>query len=875
MHDGRVAVAAERELVERTPFLDELAGRLRDARRAGQFVLIGGEAGVGKSALVRRFSERDAAGARVLWGACDPLFTPRPLGPIADMGEGAARGLADAVARGAPPHELAGLLLQELAAATPTIAVVEDVHWADEATLDVLRLTARRLGAGRGLLIATFRDDELDRTAPLRTLLGELATAQGVHRLRLPPLSHAAVAELAGPHGVDPDELHRTTGGNPFYVTEVLAAEGTRIPATVRDAVLARASRLGDRARRLLDAVAIFPAPPTVELLEAVARGELRALDECLSAGMLRSERATVAFRHELARLAVEESIPAHRAVLLHRAALAALAATSTVDPARLAHHAEAAGDADAVLAYAPVAAERAARSHARREAGDQYARALRFGAGLPLARRADLWARLADERQVADRANEALDAREHALAAYRELGAEREVGEQLHGLSALLRRFGRHEEANELAAEAVAVLERLPPGPELAAVYAHVAYLAMLDDDVAEVHNWGGKAVELAERVGERAVVGDTLATIGASEVYTGSPDEGLAKLDRSIEILRELDAVARPIGVAAAAAVWIRRLDVADRYLTEGLAYTSERQLDAWRNWLLSWQALVYLHRGRWTEAAETATVLFRDPGLPADRRLFALVAVALVRARRGDPAVWSPLDEAVDVLGDARQPQRLTIVATARAEASWLAGDLSAIGDATETAFEVALQARDPWATGALALWRRRAGIGAPAPEAVAEPYALELAGDAVGASKTWRALGCPYEAALALTSSNDERALREAHEELLELGARPAATYVSRRLRELGARGVRRGPRPTTRDHPASLTSREVEVLELVAAGLRDAQIAERLFLSPKTVGHHVSAILRKLDVRTRTEAGAEAVRLGIADSTQAD
>jgi DNA-binding CsgD family transcriptional regulator len=523
------------------------------------------------------------------------------------------------------------------------------------------------------------------------------------------------------------------------------------------------------------------------------------------------------------------------------------------------------------VLAYAPVAAERAARAHAHREAGDQYARALRFGAALPLARRAELWARLAEERQVADRANEALEARERALAAYRELGADREAGAQLQALSAVLRRVGRHGEAGDVAAEAVAVLETLDPGPELAGAYAHLAYLAMLEDDVDEVRAWGGKAVRLAERLGERAVVGDTLATIGASEVYTGSPDEGLAKLDRSIEILREFDAVARPIGVAAAAAVWVRRFDVADRYLDEGLAYTSERQLDAWRNWLLSWQALVDLSRGRWTEAAETGHELLRDPGLPADRRLFALVAVALVRARRGDPAVWPLLDEAVELLGDARQPQRLTIVGAARAEASWLAGDLAAVGDATEAAFEVALRARDPWATGALALWRRRAGIAEPAPEAVAEPYGLELGGDAVGASQAWRTLGCPYEAALALVGSTEEHALRQAHESLLELGARPAALFVSRRLRELGARGVRRGPRRATRDHPASLTSREVEVLELVAAGLRDAQIAERLFLSPKTVGHHVSAILRKLDVRTRTEAGAEAVRLGIAET----
>jgi DNA-binding CsgD family transcriptional regulator len=438
----------------------------------------------------------------------------------------------------------------------------------------------------------------------------------------------------------------------------------------------------------------------------------------------------------------------------------------------------------------------------------------------------------------------------------------------QLQALSALLRRVGRHAEAATVGAEALAVLERLEPGPELAGAYGHMAYLAMLGDDVRGVQAWGGKAIGLAERLGNEAVVADALATVGASEAYTGSPDEGLAKLERSVGIARVLGAVARPLGVGAAAAVWIRRFDVAERYLVEGLAFTADRQLDAWRNWLLSWEALLDLHRGRWTEAAETAGALLRDPLLPADRRLFAVVAVALVRARRGDPGAWPLLDEAVDLLADARQPQRLAIVGTARAEAAWLGGDAAAVVAATEEAFPVAVGARDPWAVGALALWRRRGGLDEPAPGGVAEPYALELAGDALGASRRWLELGCPYEAALALASSTDEQALRQAHEELLRLGARPAATLVSRRLRELGARGLPRGPRPSTREHPASLTAREAEVLRLVAEGLRNAEIAERLFLSPKTVGHHVSAILHKLGVRTRSEASVEAVRLGL-------
>jgi DNA-binding NarL/FixJ family response regulator len=164
----------------------------------------------------------------------------------------------------------------------------------------------------------------------------------------------------------------------------------------------------------------------------------------------------------------------------------------------------------------------------------------------------------------------------------------------------------------------------------------------------------------------------------------------------------------------------------------------------------------------------------------------------------------------------------------------------------------------------------LWRRRAGLGdAVDPAELPEPYRTELSRELDAAAERWAALGCPYEAALALAASEDPDTLRRSHAELRRLGARSAASRVARALRERGVRDVRRGPRAATRQNPAGLTARELEVLELVAEGLRNAEIAGRLFLSEKTVDHHVSAILRKLGVHTRGQAGAEAVRLGVA------
>jgi len=381
-HPGMATVVdAQGRLLERAEQLDELAGHLQDVvqRGVGRIVLVSGEAGIGKTALLRSFSD-GAERARILWGDCDPLFTPRPLGPLLDVA-GATGGELEALVRdGALPHDVALALMRELGSARPTVLVLEDVHWADGATLDVLRVITRRLAGTRVLVLASYRDTEIGPRHPLRLVLGQLGDLAR-NRIGLRPLSPVAVAELAAGHDADPDALYSATGGNPFFVTEALAAGEERIPPTVRDAVLARAARLSPEARSLLEIVAVVPPQAELWLLEALAGPTLTAVDECLGAGMLTRTNGAVVFRHELARLAVEESVAPDRELALHRAALQALQAPpdGSVDLARLAHHAESAGDAAAVVRIAPAAAERAAALGAHREAAAQFERALRF----------------------------------------------------------------------------------------------------------------------------------------------------------------------------------------------------------------------------------------------------------------------------------------------------------------------------------------------------------------------------------------------------------------------------------------------------------------------------------------------------------------
>ncbi|HKE46390.1 MAG TPA: AAA family ATPase [Steroidobacteraceae bacterium] len=847
-------------LLEREQCLADLAHWLAAAaKQRGCIVLVHGEAGIGKTTLLQEFSK--PLRTRVLWGACDALFTPRPLGPLHDIARQAQGALLTAVNSGAKRDAIFNAALDELER-IPTLAVFEDMHWADDATLDLLKYLGRRIERTRSMLVVTYRDDEVGLRHPLRSVIGDLPRVS-THRMALDPLSESAVAALAGTTARSAKELHRVTGGNPFFVTEVLATDEDTVPVTVREAVLAHFAKLSADAREIAELVSVVPGRTEDWLIEEAAGPTGDGIESCLGIGMVRHEDGSLAFRHELARRALEDSLSPMRQQALHSNVLAVLVQRLGIPVARLVHHADGARNADQVLRFAPIAASHAASVGAHSEAAAHYRAALRYANHLTSEDTACLHEQLSYECYLTSQHLNAIEASTAALEVWRASGARLREGDTLRCLSRLQWFTGRRPEARQHAQEAVTVLKSLPAGPELAMAYGNLAHLDVEAHRADSAIAWARRAIELAEGLGRDDVVIHALGTLGLTHLLIGD-DSGWAEVDRGMQLARASgseEEVGRAYSTLCSMSISRRKYEQAARFLAEGLAFCEERDLDSWWIYMLAGRARKRFEQSDWLGASEDVETVLRHPRATAVTRSPALEVLAHLRIRRGDPDADTPLAEARALAGAQPELQRLGRLAAVSGEAAWLAGDQAGVVRAVRPVYDIALQHPDPRMRGELAALLFRVDALPAMPTDAAEPYASEISGNWRRAAQLWKALGCAYEHASVLGWNGREAEQRRALTILDELGAAPAAAMVRRRMREQGVRSVPRGSRESTRANPHGLTKREAEILELLAAGLRNSAIAKRLFLSTKTVDHHVSAVLAKLGVPSRAEAAA--------------
>lgn len=851
-------------LLERDTTLATLQHCYRAATRGhGQLVLLRGEAGAGKTTVIAHFLTTLDPDTRVLRGWCDGLASPRPLGPFIDMLTGLAASQASPIraAVDAGDTETIYGCLVDAVGADPSVCVIEDLHWSDDATLDLLRYVARRIDSLPVLLLASYRDDQIGPTHPLAMLLGDMATWATVTRTDLHPLSAAAVAELAAGSGCNAQALYRLTGGNPFFVTELLAAgadalgEGD-LPCSVSEAVRGRLARLTAAGRETAQAAAVCGPRVHPALLEAVSPGAAGTLSECLTAGVLVADADAVGFRHELTRRATLEQIPDYQRRVLHKRALTALA-EPPIRPdilAALTFHAEQAGDTDTVIGHGPAAAERAGGFGAHRQAADLYALVLRHAGAAPDTHKAVWLEKHAYSSYLTGQAAPAELSWHEAIALRRRLGNPHQEAENLRRLSQVLQLQGQASEASAAAHASLRLLEGLGPSPQLAWSLINMAHLAALAVDPA-CARYAARAKALGSQFQDAAVMTHARGYAALTTVFCS--DSGWDDVE---ELWRESAAASGVEEHTGGLGVLLGTLAVmrgeyarAHRHLAEVAAYLGDRELGMFGTLVAGLQTLTSLAAGDWSTAALAAEQILTQSELPAHHRIAPLITLALIRARRGEEPVWPLLDEARDCATGSLL--RLAVYA-ARAEAAWLADD-------DESARRCAAEARTvyPWLGGCLRRWAHLAGDRSGSDVLAATPYEWEISGDWCAAAREWTLRGCPYDAAIAQLGG-DIDAVEAALGTFRQLGARAAARRAQQRLAQLRGRDPDRRRKDTSAD-PRGLTKRQRDVLELLAAGRSDAEIAAALYISTKTANTHVCAIMAKLGVHNRTQAAAYA------------
>ncbi len=851
VYDRAVLLERDRQLGDLTAFADDAVAD------GGGVVLIAGEAGIGKTSLVHEFvGERREP---VLIGRCEPLTTPRPLQALHDLAHQSGGRLAALMASDAGRHDRFTALLDRLAA-SPTVAVVEDVHWADEATLDLLVFLGRRLSDTRSLLLLTLREPTTEAPPALAEVLGHLATgAPRFLRIDLAPLSVDAVAVLAGGRSPTAAHVHAVTAGNPFFVTEVLASGDDEVPATVKDAVLGRVARLGDGARAALEAAAVVPDRVELALLYDVSGSAPADVEVCERVGLLEVGSRFATYRHELARLAVFDSLPAVRRRQLHGAVVAHLLTRPGHLESRIAHHADLAGDSATVLTQAVLAADQAARLGAHREAAAQMDRALAHLDAAGPQQAAEVLGHAAELFLATGRLDDSLAASTEALTLLRSGVESADLAVGLAHHARILWLMARGEESGAAVDESVEIVTRHPGSSGEVQVLGTAAALYMLAREIPRSLATGRRAIALARERGDAAGLTRALNAVGSASWFT-VPDEAEPLLVESLQTARRLHD---DVGVAAAlvnlgsGAGEIRRYDVARRWLEESREFCSARDLDHSHYYSSSWLARIALEQGEWDRAASLA----EEIPLDADpiSRIGAEAVLAKVRMRRGEGGGASALDQAWALAGATGHLQRLWPVAAGRAEAAWRAGRSDLIPGLVNETLALARRLQHPWAVGELGWWLTHAGAPAPQLPEAAAPYVAMAEGRWQDAAAQWDQVGCPWEAALSRGESEDAQTLELASAQLHRLGARPDAARTAQRMRQLGLATAPR-PRRTTAANPAGLTSRELEVARLLGDGASNADIAAALFISTRTVAHHVSAVLAKLGVPNRREAG---------------
>ncbi len=863
-------------LTEREDFLATLNARFKSAAAGeGHCVYVGGEAGIGKTSLVREFCRDKNSNCKIYYGTCDALFTPRPLAAVYDIAWQITPGVLQASATGI--EDRAGLFARLFNALSSeketTIIVFEDIHWADEATLDFIKFLARRITQLRCLFILTCRNDEIHSRHPLKHLLGQLQP-DAFTRLLLTPFTRAAVDKMAAVKGTSGADVYAITGGNPFYVNEILASYSPGIPDNIKDSILSVYNRQQAETKQAWQLLSLPPGGLEITYLEEINPEYTAAIAQTLEAGILILKNGLLYFKHELYRRTIEASLSPQARTILNKQLLNLFLVhfDGKNGTERIIHHAKNAQVYNVVTQFAPLAAKQAAAVGAHIEAAKLYFSAIEYSNGAGDVLLVQLYQQYAYECYLTNQTKEAIVYTAKALGLWQAKNDIENTGNCLRFLSRLWWFEGNRKNAEQFGQQAVELLDSQPLSRAQAMAYSNMAQLKMLSYQDEECIYWGEKALAVARAIGDEEVVSHALNNIGRTYMRTiAFMQKGKHLLQQSLEIATRNtyhEHAARAYTNLGSSGIDIKDYVFAETILDEGIRYCEERNLDSWTSYMQSCMARLKLETGYWQDACCIAEALLKNEGQPPINKINLLTVTAAVKMRTGGKDAQPLLKQAQAMAMEAFELQRMLPVACALFEYEWLTGIPVIETSELNSIITLIGQHGNAWEGNEFAFWLQKA-------RQQQLPVAPKMAGAVLdsnaGITETahlWRSPGCPYNHAMAIFEEEGEDGKRAAISIMQKLGAGAVCEKLKQDMRTAGIKKIPRGMRKSTGENIALLTGREVDVLQLLQEGLQNKEIASRLYISAKTVDHHITSLLFKLDAKTRIQAVRNALKLNI-------
>jgi DNA-binding CsgD family transcriptional regulator/tetratricopeptide (TPR) repeat protein len=862
------------ELIERDIFLALLQSKFENISEGeGHCVFVSGEAGIGKTSLVKTFCKELKKTSNIYLGTCDALFTPRPLAPLYDIllqiGKGLPENSGDIADRTAfftrVFHELSNKK-------EPGLIIFEDIHWADEATLDFIKFLGRRITQLRYLFILTYRDNEIHSRHPLRNVLGQLNPDSFTH-IQLLPLSRQAVEKMAEEKGYNGKEVYSISGGNPFYVNEILASYSDGIPDNIKDSILSVYNRQDEKTKHTWEILSVLPTGFEIRYLEKMEPLYAVAIEQSLGSKIIILKDGLLFFKHELYRRTIEMSLSPLVRVALNKKILDMFRENfeQNGETERIIHHAKNANEYGFVVHYAPIAARQAAAVGAHIEASKLYLSAIEYYQGNDEDTLIQFYESYAYECYLTNRIREAIIYTGKSLTLWKKKNDTEKIGNSMRFLSRLWWFEGNREQAENFGGQAIEVLDKQPSSRVKAMAYSNMSQLKMLSDEAAECIFWGEKAIAIARELNDDETLSHALNNVGAVQMrIQSSAQKGLDLLHQSLDIALKNsyhEHVARAYTNIGCNGVAMKDYISAKKAFEKGIQYCEERDLHSWTTYMLSWKARIDLETGNWKEAYSIADNLIKNENQPPVVKIGALAVAVKIKIRRGDHDVLALLLEEKTMAFEAMELQRIIPALSSLLEYEWLTGKIFIETDILDRIKAMIKHSHNVFGNSEFAFWLLKVRKQHLPLREIYEGYDVSSVTKSMKAAVVWEKLGCPYEQALALfegTDNDKRKAITIVH----ALGADAVYDKMKLEMRTSGIKSIPRGIRKTTQSNVALLTGRELDVLQLLKEGIQNKEIAARLFISAKTVDHHISSILFKLDVNSRSKAVREAVRLEI-------